>query len=61
MSVPVSPHCSSSNQELGTPAALCVALPSILNNQLEVSLGGKRLVGELICFRRVPKAVCLAI
>ena len=50
MSVPVSPHGSSSNQELSTRAARCVAPEFVMslfpfNDQLEASQGGKRLIG----------------
>ena len=52
MSFLVSPHGSSSNQELGTRAAQCVAQEFVmslflgrLNDQLEVSQGSKRLIG----------------
>ena len=55
MSVPVSWHGSSSNQELGYRAARCLAeklmmgtFPTLLDDQLEVSQSGKRLVGLLV-------------
>ena len=55
MSVPSGPHGRSSNQEFGTQAARCVAkklmsspFPSFLNDPVEVSKSGKRLVGVLM-------------
>ena len=55
MSVPKGPHGRSSNQEFGTWAAQCVAkklktspFPSFLNDLLEVSKSGKRLIGVLM-------------
>ena len=55
ISVPVSSHGSSSNQKLGTRAAWCVAeklmmspFPGLLDDHLEVSQSGKRLVGVLV-------------
>ena len=55
MSVPSGPHGRSSSQEFGTRAAQCDAkklmsspFPSFLNDPVEVSKSGKRLVGVLM-------------
>ena len=55
MSVSASSQSRSCNPELSTQAARCVAqefmmslFPDLLNDYLEVSKGGKRLVGVLV-------------